>query len=246
MTPTPGSADASAPGAGGARILVVAKAPVPGRVKTRLAATVGDARAAELAAAALLDTVAACSATVGAARCHLALAGDLDDAVAGEEIGAALRGWTVAGQRGEALGERLAHAHACTGPGPLLQIGMDTPQVTVELLGAVLAGLEDHDAVLAPAADGGWWALALRDPRHAVALVDVPMSRPTTGTATREALARRGLRVGTAPVLRDVDHHDDAVAVAESAPATRFARAWAAAEGSPAATGPRVGGGDAR
>lgn len=229
---SPPASSAYAPEHG--RLLVVAKAPVPGRVKTRLAATVGDRDAATLAAAALLDTLTACSAAVGPHRCHLALAGDLADGVAEDEIRSALHGWSVAEQRGDGLGERLAHAHAALAPRPVLQIGMDTPQVTPELLGAAMAGLTTYDAVLGPAADGGWWALALRDPRHAAALVDVPMSHPSTGEATHAALARRGLRVGAAPRLRDVDHHADAVAVAESAPTTRFARAWAAVVGSDA------------
>ncbi|MBU2074873.1 MAG: hypothetical protein KJ938_10585, partial [Actinobacteria bacterium] len=58
---------------GPVRALVLAKAPVAGHVKTRLGADVGLGRAAELAAAALLDTVEACTAAYGAEHCHLAL-----------------------------------------------------------------------------------------------------------------------------------------------------------------------------
>ena len=68
------------------RALVVAKAPMPGRVKTRLGADVGMAAAADLAAAALLDTLLACADAFGADRCLLSLDGDLCDAVRGEEI----------------------------------------------------------------------------------------------------------------------------------------------------------------
>lgn len=211
------------------RALVVAKAPVAGRVKTRLGADVGLERAAELAAAALLDTVEVCTTAYGAARCHLALDGDLSVAVDAAALLDATRGWTVHPQRGDGFDERLAAAHAdvaAGGPGPVLQVGMDTPQVTTALLAQVEAGLADHDAVLGPAEDGGWWVLALRDPASAAVLAGVPMSTPTTHDDTRAALRAHGLAVAGAAVLRDVDTLADAEAVALAAPGSRFARAW--------------------
>ena len=214
-----------------ARVLVVAKAPVPGRVKTRLGATLGMADAARLAAAALLDTVVAATAAVGADRCVLALDGDLSTAVDGAALTDAVRGWTVVPQRGDGLAERLAAAHADAGPGPVVQVGMDTPQVTAALLLEVAAGLDRAGAVLGAAADGGWWVLALRDPGRAELLRGVPMSTPETGAATLSALVAAGLTVGATATLRDVDHHDDAAAVAASAPGSAFARAWAEVSG---------------
>lgn len=208
-----------------ARMLVIAKAPVAGRVKTRLGAEIGMAAAAELAAAALLDTVAACVAAAGPDRCHLALEGDLAEAVHGEEIRAALSGWRVTAQRGEGLGERLVAAHADV-PGRRVQVGMDTPQVTPELLAEVAARLDDHDAVLGRAEDGGWWVLALHGAGPAAVLPQVPMSDPRTYDATRAALRADGLAVGDATALRDVDRVEDGHAVAAAAPTTRFARAW--------------------
>jgi len=210
-----------------AHVLVVAKAPQPGRVKTRLGADIGMACAAEIAAAALLDTLAAATEAVGAGQCHLSLDGELDDAVRAAELRAALSGWAVHPQRGDDLGARLADAHARV-PGPVVQVGMDTPHLTPDLLRAAAAGLRDHDAVLGPAEDGGWWALALRDPTEAAVLAGVAMSRPTTYADTRRALRRAGLRVGAAATLRDVDTRADAYAVAGGSPAGHFANAWAA------------------
>lgn len=210
-------------------MLVVAKAPVAGRVKTRLGADIGLDRAAGLAAASLLDTLEACAAAYGAGQCHLSLAGDLRGAVEADALLGATEGWTIHPQRGDGFDERLAAAHAdvaATGPGPVVQVGMDTPQVTPALLRTVVAGLDEHDAVLGPAEDGGWWVLALRDPLAARALVGVPMSTPTTHDDTRTALERHGLSVSTAPVLRDVDTVADAEAVAAAVPASRFARLW--------------------
>jgi rSAM/selenodomain-associated transferase 1 len=210
------------------RALVVAKAPVPGRVKTRLGADVGMRAAAELAAAALLDTLAACRAAFGAADCLLSLSGDLRQAARGTEIEAALAGWHVYRQRGDDLGARLAHAHADVPQGgPVLQVGMDTPQLTPEQLQAGASALEEADALIGPAEDGGWWVLGLRDPAAAAPLRGVPMSTSTTYADTVRALEGDGLRVATGTVLRDVDTVADADLVAGSHRDTEFARAWA-------------------
>jgi rSAM/selenodomain-associated transferase 1 len=209
-------------------VLVVAKAPEVGRVKTRLGAVIGMERAARVAAAALLDTGAAAPAAAGADRCHLSLNGELDRGVAADELRKVLTGWTIHPQRGTDLGDRLAQAHARVRGGPVVQVGMDTPHLTPELLWAAGAGLEEHDAVLGPAEDGGWWSLALREPGRAAVLRGVPMSTPTTGADTRAALAAAGLEVAMTATLRDVDEVADAHAVARLAPATRFAEEWGA------------------
>lgn len=208
-----------------AHALVVAKAPQPGRVKTRLGADIGMDHAAAVAAASLLDTLAACTDAVGAERCHLSLAGDLALAVRSQELRAALEGWSVHPQVGDDFAARLADAHARV-PGPVVQVGMDTPHVTPALLRDAVAGLADHDAVLGPAEDGGWWVLALREPAAAAALIGVPMSTPTTYVDTRAALVAAGLDVGVTATLRDVDEVADAEAVAGLVPGSRFAAAW--------------------
>jgi len=213
-----------------ARVLVMAKAPAPGRVKTRLGNDIGPDAAAEVAAACLLDTLVACSEAVGPRRCHLALDGDLADAVRGTELERTATGWARSRQRGAGLAARLVQAHAdvAPGPGPVVQIGMDTPQVSRELLSAAAAWLETTDSVLGPAEDGGWWLLAVRDTRSVRALAGVAMSTPTTYADTRRALERSGLTVATTHRLRDVDTVADARAVAGLAPGGHFARAWSA------------------
>ena len=131
-------------------VLVVAKAPVPGRAKTRLAATVGDRAAADIAAAALLDTLDAVAATPVAARV-VALTGDLDAAGRCRRDPARLEAFTVIPQRGDDFADRLANAHADAAERsahPVLQIGMDTPQVTAELLADCARRLLDAPAVL--------------------------------------------------------------------------------------------------
>jgi glycosyltransferase A (GT-A) superfamily protein (DUF2064 family) len=207
------------------RALVMAKAPVAGQVKTRLGREIGMDTAAQVAAAALLDTLAACREAFD--ECHLAVAGDLAAAVRAPELRAALAGWVIHPQRGSSLGERLAQAHVeTTGPGPTVQVGMDTPQVTAADLLEVADACEDGSAVLGPAADGGWWVLALRDPGAAAGLADVPMSRSDTFDRTKGALTAAGQDVRTARALTDVDTVADAARVADSLTGGHFLHIW--------------------
>lgn len=211
-------------------LLVVAKSPVPGLVKTRLAAAVGDRVAAEIAAAALLDTLDTVAAAPVAARV-VALTGELDDAVDAAEIGHRLASFTVIDQRGNDFAERLANAHADAADGlPVLQIGMDTPQVSAGLLAGCARQLADAPAVLGLARDGGWWALGVRTPAHADCLRTIPMSTSGTGMFTLKALQRRGVDVRLIERLADFDVVDDVAVVREDCPPTsRFARATRAA-----------------
>jgi glycosyltransferase A (GT-A) superfamily protein (DUF2064 family) len=230
-------------------VIVIAKEPVPGRVKTRLTPPFTPEQAAALAEAALTDTLHAVAAAP-AARRVLALAG-----APGPWLPP---GFEVIAQRGGGLDERLAcafddsafddsafddsafddtafddtggdDARAGGAPLPMLLIGMDTPQVTPELLAAAARPLVSRtaDAVFGPAADGGYWLLGLRAPDPSL-LLGVPMSRPGTGRAQLARLAAGGLRVAMLPELTDVDDVDDALRVAADVPGSRFARAVAA------------------
>jgi glycosyltransferase A (GT-A) superfamily protein (DUF2064 family) len=222
-------------------VLVLAKAPVAGRAKTRLCPPATPVGAARIAAAALLDTMDAVRAVTAAepeVRLVVALTGHLAAAQRRSAVRAALRGLTVLRQRGPDLGHRIAAAHgdiAALAPGvPVLQISTDTPQLTAARLADGLGALAapELDAVLGPAADGGWWALGLRRPEAAAAIAGVPTSRPDTGACTRAALQAAGLRIGLLGELRDVDTAADAHAVAGQVPGSRFAAQVAAELGS--------------
>lgn len=193
-------------------LLVIAKEPLPGRVKTRLTPPYTPERAAVLAESALADTLDVVARTP-AARRVLVLAGRpgrwLPD------------GFEVIPQVGDGLDERLANAFAAAS-GPTVLVGMDTPQITPGLLTGAGRYLADSDAVFGPAADGGWWLLGLREPDPA-RLRGVPMSRPDTGW--HQVARLRGLRVAVLDTLTDVDTAEDAAHVAAQAPQTRFARA---------------------
>ncbi|MFE5620524.1 DUF2064 domain-containing protein [Streptomyces virginiae] len=192
-------------------LLVIAKAPVPGRVKTRLTPHFTPQQAAELARAALEDTLAAVLATP-ARRRVLVL-----DGQPGPWVPAGIE---VVPQCAGGLDVRLAAAFALA-DGPALLIGMDTPQVTPSLLAPGL-DFTETDGWFGPADDGGFWALGLAEPVPAL-LLGVPMSVAHTGEVQRQRLTEAGLAVRDLPELCDVDTPADAERVAAAAPRTRFA-----------------------
>jgi glycosyltransferase A (GT-A) superfamily protein (DUF2064 family) len=215
-------------------VLVVAKAPVPGLAKTRLAATIGAEAAAEVAAAALLDTLDAVVASAVSQRI-VAMTGKLSNACRGIEIRERLVDFTVIEQSGDDFAQRLVNAHAdaaaAAGGLPVLQIGMDTPQVTGKLIADCSATLLGTDAVLGMASDGGWWALGVTHASMARCLLGVPMSTAETGAVTLAALRHTGLDVELLPELGDVDTIDDIAVVRRACvPGSRFDRATRAAE----------------
>ena len=197
-------------------VVVVAKSPQPGRVKTRLQPTFSAAESAALAAAAIRDTLDAAM-EIGARRVIVAWDGP--------PVGWLPSGVSVVPQRGSGLDERLENVFADAfdgqrGNAPTILVGMDTPQLQPADLDVDWRGV---DAVFGPAADGGYWAIGFR--RHiASAIRGVPMSLPTTGDQQRRRLQALGLSVGILSTLRDVDDPADASEVAVLAPHSRFAR----------------------
>jgi rSAM/selenodomain-associated transferase 1 len=195
-------------------IIVVAKSPVPGRVKTRLCPPCTQREAADIAEAALADTLETVSETPARARV-LAL-----DGAPGPWIP---DGFVIVPQLGSGLDERLANAFAAV-TGPAVLIGMDTPHVSRDLLVEAMATLResDVDAVLGRASDGGWWGIGLRraDPR---VFCGVPMSTDHTGADQLARLRALGCRTRLLDELQDVDTFADALAVASLIPDSRFA-----------------------
>jgi glycosyltransferase A (GT-A) superfamily protein (DUF2064 family) len=212
--------------------MVMAKAPVAGRVKTRLTPVYSAVQAAALAEAALRDTLTVLAGIAGVRRVVVL------DGAAGPWLPA---GFAVVAQAGGGLDERLAAAFGgCDGPAVV--VGMDTPQLTADLLRPALepGGWDRADAWFGPAADGGFWALGLAVPDPAL-LRGVPMSRPDTGRLQRERLLAAGLTVRDLPELRDVDTPRDADLVAALAPGTRFAATLARIRAKPrAAAAPHI------
>ena len=201
-------------------VIVIAKAPVAGQVKTRLCPPLTLEQAAFVAAAALTDTLN----TVGNASVlerTVVLEGD-----PGSWLPANLR---VIAQRSGSFPERLAGAIAdafAEAPLPILLIGMDTPQVRVSEIEKAASWLvrDDTDVVLGLAEDGGFWIIGTKLPISGM-FEGVEMSTAHTGQQQLARLESLGLRSAMLSVQRDVDVLDDALEVAHRAPETNFAAA---------------------
>jgi uncharacterized protein len=195
-------------------LIVLAKAPEPGRVKTRLCPPCTPREAALLAEAALVDTLNALTAASLGQRRVLVL-----DGAPGPWLPS---GFEVIPQREGGLDARIAGAFADAGA-PAVLVGMDTPQVTGELVDELLSDLcrATCDAVVGPAMDGGYWAVGV-DRVDPAAFLGVPMSVPHTFRAQRRRFSELGLRTHVSRRLRDVDDYDDALAVAAEAPRSHF------------------------
>jgi glycosyltransferase A (GT-A) superfamily protein (DUF2064 family)/SAM-dependent methyltransferase len=198
-------------------IVVLAKEPRPGRVKTRLQARFSPEQASALAAAALSDTLAAVRAS-RVQRRVLAWEGD----PTGWN-----RGFEVVAQPDGDLSVRLASAFSAVQTArpdePTLLIGMDTPQVQPWLLEHRWGGA---DAVLGLSDDGGFWAIGLRNVDPYAVFDGIEMSTDRTGAIQFARLLDLNLSVQLLPPLRDVDEPADAEVVANRHPQLRFSRRY--------------------
>lgn len=195
------------------RIVILAKAPVPGDVKTRLIPALGAERAAGLAArmlrhalaearAASLGTVELCAApSPGAPALRPVLAALPAPGLASLELSA---------QGPGGLGERMARAfdRGLSCDPKVLLIGTDCPALRAETLRAAAAALDSHDAVFVPALDGGYALVGLR--RFLPALFEgIPWSTEGVMAETRRRLQAHGLPWHELPALPDIDEPAD-------------------------------------
>lgn len=194
-------------------VTIIAKAPIAGRVKSRLCPPCSPEQAAAIAAAALADTFDALD----------KVRDDVDGIpvdryllLDGEPQPWMPPRYAPVPQRGDALGERLRNGFADLGCGAI--VGMETPHVA-DLLDRALDWLADGTDVLGPAEDGGYWMIGLSEATLDALddiFRDIPMSAPITGRAQLERLRRLGRAVELLPTARDLDTLDDLRAVARS------------------------------
>ena len=212
--PAANAAEPAAPAAAVARqLLVFARPPVLGRVKTRLAATLGPAQALRVYRRLLALTQQAVAAAALPATVWLAEAPAAEalttDAVPElpEWPGLPWHLQTPAHDLGGRLAEAFAGAFAA-GATQAAVIGTDCPGLTAAHLTQAFDELAAHDLVLGPAADGGYYLLALRQPQPAL-FQSIAWSSPTVLAETLAHAATLGLRVHLLPVLSDVDTEED-------------------------------------
>ena len=179
-------------------LIVMAKPPVLGKAKSRLAADVGPKVALEVYQRLLGHTLEQSRAYAGDARVFEAF--HAPDYTGFEGFGTVL-------QQGEGLGERMAHAFTETGC-PALMIGTDCPGVTTALLHQAAQALETADVVVGPANDGGYYLIGLRQWQPGM-LEGIPWSTAGVMQATLDQALRLGLKVSRLPELVDIDTFAD-------------------------------------
>lgn len=198
-------------------LIVLAKQPMPGRVKTRLMAAFTATESATLAAAALSDTLDVAE-QVRAAQRVLAFDGDATNWLRA--------GWRLQMQSDGGLAERLCAAFDNAGSGPALLIGMDTPQLRPAQVDAF--DPDQYDCCLGLTQDGGYWTIGFAEPHVGRrAIENIPMSTQRTGRRQLERLFALGLRVQLLEALIDIDTPADAQQVAELHPHNLFAASYA-------------------
>lgn len=195
-------------------LTVIAKQPRPGFVKTRLCPPCTHEQAADVAAAALLDTLDAVDEVAASAARHgveldrvLLFDGDPDRWLRS--------GYRCVQQHGDDLAARLANGFDALGPG--LIVGMETPHAVAALACGVDAIRSGADA-LGLAVDGGYWAIGLHRV-DAEVFANVPMSTSVTGLAQLRQLHRLGRSVRLLPCAHDLDTVDDLRIAARREPA---------------------------
>ncbi len=192
------------------RLVIFAKAPQPGAVKTRLIAALGADGAAALARSMLTHTLTQALATEMSAVELCMSPAPLDPAWQGFDLPAAL---TRTAQGDGDLGERMARAVervTTQHQQPVLLIGTDCPMLTGARMTEAARELAQHDAVLVPAADGGYVLIGLKAPCPGI-FTQMTWSTSAVAAETLRRLALLGLRVWQGPTLHDVDEPADLV-----------------------------------
>lgn len=190
--------------------IVMAKRPIPGRVKTRLIGELTDHQAACVHAA-MLDCVLQRLNAVFPGELILALDGGIDATPthAIPELSIQLPSETKVIDQGRGdLGDRLSHVWQAIGGGPAVFFGVDSPDVPIHALKSIPQSLTHTDAACGPVGDGGYWCLAGR--RYTPELLaGIDWGTAAVYHQTRDAAERAGLTFNELPAWHDIDDASD-------------------------------------
>ena len=182
------------------RLVLFSKFPTPGEAKTRLIPALGEAGAAAIHRALALRTVEvlrnACAGTV-----EIAYTG-ADEADFRDWLGSALT--FVPQVASDLTGRLIERLH----PAPVIFFGADTPDLTASIVTDAANALAQHDAVIGPASDGGYYLIGLARPQPEL-FTDMPWSTDAVLPETMRRLAKLGIEPFLLPVLHDCDRPED-------------------------------------
>lgn len=190
-------------------LCIFTRYPVPGKAKTRLIPALGAEGAAKLQRGLTLRTLATADALAGGRSCSVEVRfeggdhGSMRDSFGYHRL--------YMRQRGGDLGERMHRAFVDSfqrGAHATLVIGSDCPSLDHNRLESAFAALCDHDVVLGPARDGGYYLIGLRRPCAAL-FEGIDWGSAIVFTQTVEFAKREGLSLHTLDVLSDMDEPSD-------------------------------------
>ncbi len=203
-----------------AALIIFAKAPIPGHVKTRLCPPLTEDEAATLHGSFVLDTLE--RARTAAVKLKLPMdrfvACSPSSALVFFKIMEERQGVQLIDQEGEDLGARMSRAFEtmfAQGYQRVLIVGTDVPTLPPDHYRQALQHLQQHDLVLGPAVDGGYYLIGLRKAAPAL-FADIPWSSDRVLALTHERAERAGLSRMELPPWRDVDTIDDLKALIEA------------------------------
>ncbi len=189
-------------------LIIFAKAPVAGDVKTRLCPPLTPDEAASLHGSLVLDIIERGALLKG---CEQILAGAPDAEHPFFRAMKARFKIPILDQRGDDLGSRMAQAFQTALGNPYqsgIIIGTDIPGITVSILSAAFKSLEEHDVVMGPTEDGGYYLIGLK--KNVPELFEnIAWSTDTVFSVTQEKAKELGLSLKVLPKLRDIDTEDD-------------------------------------
>ncbi len=186
-------------------IAQLARAPIPGQVKTRLLPALDAQRAADLHAAMVLYI---CRHLVPAGRLQLWVEGDMTAPLFSDCLAAGAD--SLQQQRGEDLGARMAHIvdSGLANSGKVVLVGSDAPGLNAGHIAAIDEALESADAVFIPALDGGYVSLGLTLPCSEL-FADMPWGTDRVLELSLAALAASGRRAAVLEPVPDIDRPED-------------------------------------
>ena len=197
-------------------ILIFLKAPVAGQVKTRLARDVGNDKALEIYRS-LVERQMSDLPDDWPVEIHFSPA--TAEPQMREWLGAEPN-WSFVPQVESGLGERLAHATTrafARGASAVMLIGGDCPELGEAEFQLAAQGLGEHDAVMGPAADGGYYLLGMKAPLLEL-FENVAWSTGAFADRTREIVREQNWELSELPQLSDIDTREDWEALSDWQP----------------------------
>ncbi len=208
-----------------AALVMFAKAPIPGQVKTRLSPALTEDEAATLHGSFVLDTLERTKAAAGKFKLPIDrfLACAPSSSHVFFRIMEARHGVTLLDQQGDDLGARMHHTFASLfgqGYQRICLVGTDVPSLPLTHYRDAVEALTRHDLVIGPASDGGYYLIGLTQPCPDL-FTNIPWSTDRVRALTQQKAVGAGLKIALLPTWSDVDTIDDLQALIDESAADK-------------------------